>query len=130
MTGSDMEAKRFPSGVLVATLLVASGLLWAVMFFGTLPHLTRLADGTPPFDVRPWGYSYAEARAFLEAIGEQGRAYYASPELILDSFYPPLYALALWWLTMPGRIREAPSAAEGSLDVGRCADPGGDPGHD
>jgi hypothetical protein len=29
-----------------------------------------------------------------------------------DTFYPPLYAvsrgLALWWLTMPGRVREAP----------------------
>jgi hypothetical protein len=38
--------------------------------------------------------------------------YYASPELVIDTFYPPLYALsrglALWWLTMPGRVREAP----------------------
>ena len=112
MTGVGKGAKRFPSGFLVAALLVASGLLWAVMFFGTLAHLTRLADGLKPFDIRPWGYSYADARDFLEAIGEQGRAYYASPELILDGFYPPLYAvsrgLALWWLTMPGRVRKAP----------------------
>jgi hypothetical protein len=82
------------------------------MFFGPLAHLTRLADGMPPFDIQPLGYSYAEAHAILAAIGEQGRAYYASPELILDSFYPPLYAasrgLALWWLTMPGRIRKTP----------------------
>jgi hypothetical protein len=112
MTGSDTEAKQFPSGFLVAALLVASGLLWAVMFFGSLEHLTRLADGLPPFDIRPWGYSYAEARAFLAAIGELGRSYYANPELIIDTLYPPLYAvsrgLALWWLTMPGRIRKAP----------------------
>jgi hypothetical protein len=104
--------KQFSSGFLVAVLLVASGLLWAVMFFGPLAHLTRLAGGLTPFDIRLRGYSYAEARAFLEAIGEQGRAYYASPELVIDTFYPPLYAvsrgLALWWLTMPGRIREAP----------------------
>jgi len=104
--------KQSPSGLLVAGLLVLSGLLWAVMFFGPLAHLTRLAGGLTPFDIRPRGYSYDEARAFLEAIGEQGRAYYASPELILDTFYPPLYAvsrgLALWWLTMPGRLREAP----------------------
>jgi hypothetical protein len=90
---SDMWPKRSP-GVLVAVLLVASGLLWAVLFFGTLAHLTRLADGLTPFDIRPWGYTYAEARAFLEAIGEQGRAYYASPELILDTVYPPLYAVS------------------------------------
>jgi len=104
--------KQFPWGLLVAALLSASGLLWAVMFFGPLAHLTRLAGGMTPFDIRPSGYSYAEAQAFLEAIGEQGRKYYSSPELILDAFYPPLYAvsraLALWWLTMPGRIREAP----------------------
>jgi hypothetical protein len=103
---------RFPSGWLVAALLVASGVLWAVMFFGPLARLSQLAQGETPFDIRPRGYSYDEARLFLTAIGEQGRAYYASPELVLDLFYPPLYAisraLALWWLTMPGRVREAP----------------------
>ena len=56
--------------------------------------------------------SYAEARAFLEAIGQQGRRYYVSPQLVIDTVYPPLYAvsrgLALWWLTMPGRVREDP----------------------
>jgi hypothetical protein len=112
MTRSDILPRRFPSGFLVAALLVASGLMWAVMFFGPLVHLTQLADGLTPFDVRPGGYSYTDARAFLEALGAQGRAYYASPELILDTFYPPLYAvsrgLALWWLTMPGCVREAP----------------------
>jgi hypothetical protein len=108
----DTTLKRFPSGFLVAGLLVLSGLMWAVMFFGPLAHLARLADGLTPFDVRPRGYSYAEARALLEAIGEQGRRYYASPELVIDTFYPPLYALsrglALWWLTMPERVREGP----------------------
>ena len=58
------------------------------------------------------GYSYDEAYAFLNAIGERGRRYYANRELFLDMFYPPLYAisrgLALWWLTMPGRLRDAP----------------------
>jgi hypothetical protein len=104
--------KQFPSGFLVAVLLVASGLMWAVMFFGPLAHLTHLAGGLTPFDIRPKGYSYPEARAFLEAIGDQGRGYYAGPELVIDTFYPPLYAvsrgLALWWLTMPGRVRKAP----------------------
>ena len=79
---------------------------------GLWAHLARLAGGLTPFDIRPRGYSYAEAHAFLEAIGVQGRRYCANPELIIDTFYPPLYAvsrgLALWWLTMPGRVREAP----------------------
>jgi hypothetical protein len=109
---AQFDAKAVSSGFLVAVLLTASGLLWAVMFFGPLAHLSRQSGGMTPFDIRPWGYSYAEARAFLEAIGAQGRAYYASPELILDAFSPPLYAvsrgLALWWLTTPGRIGKAP----------------------
>jgi hypothetical protein len=107
---SEMNAARFPSGWLVALLLVASGALWAVMFFGPLAHLELLAGGVRPFDIRPTGYSYEEARSFLAAIGDEGRAYYANPELVFDTFYPPLYAVsrgfALWWLTMPGRLRE------------------------
>jgi hypothetical protein len=57
-------------------LVVASGLVWAVMFFGPIGHFSRLAGGASPFDIRPMGYSYDEAYAFLNAIGEQGRRYY------------------------------------------------------
>jgi hypothetical protein len=108
---------RFPPGRLVITLLVASVALWALLFFVTLPHLRLLAGGAEPFDVRPQGYSYEEARAFLTAIGAEGRAYYLNPELLLDTFYPLLFAvsraLALWWLTMPGRLR--PGATPGGI---------------
>jgi hypothetical protein len=104
------DATRFPSGWLVIAVLALSFVLWAVLFFVTLPHLQDLAGGAQPFDLRLKGYTYADARAFLTAIGERGRAYYLNPELVLDSFYPPLYAasraLPLWWLTMPGRVRE------------------------
>jgi hypothetical protein len=103
-----MQAARFPQGWLVIVLLVGNGAFWAVMYFGTLSHLQVLAGGTPPFDLRPLGYSYKQAHAFLASIGEQGRSYYLNPELVLDTVYPPFYALsravALWWLTMPGRL--------------------------
>jgi hypothetical protein len=100
---------RFPPGWLVIALLAASVALWAVLFFVTLPHLQFLAGGAAPFDARFAGYSFADARAFLAAIGAEGRAYYLNPELVLDTFFPFLYAasraLALWWLTMPERLR-------------------------
>ena len=103
-----VKAVRFPSGWLVAVLLAGNVALWAVMFFGTLAHLQALTGGAAPFDIRPLGYSYEEARSFLTAIGQQGRAYYLNRQLILDTVYPPFYAvsraLALWWLTMPGRL--------------------------
>jgi hypothetical protein len=63
----DAVFKQFPSGLLVCALLVASGLVWAVMFFGPLAHLSRLAGGASPFDIRPMGYSHDEAYAFLNA---------------------------------------------------------------
>jgi hypothetical protein len=105
---SDANAGRFPSGRLVILLLVLSAALWALLAFVTVPQLTLWTGGLPPFDVR-FGYSYDEARAFLEAAGDVGRSYYLFPELTLDTIFPPLYAaahaLAFWWLTMPGRLR-------------------------
>lgn len=107
---NDTTVSQFPSGRLVIGLLLASGALWAVLFFVTLPHLQHSAGGAAPFDLRWSGYRYEEAQAFLAAIGEHGRAYYLHPELILDTFFPPLYAvsrgLALWWLTIPGRSHD------------------------
>jgi hypothetical protein len=82
--------------------------LWAVLAFITVPQLQQLAGGLAPFDVRPRGYGYEDAQALFIALGEEGRAYYLSPELALDTIFPPAYAalgvLALWWLTMAGRV--------------------------
>ena len=106
---------RFPSGRLVLGLLAVSIALWAVMVFGTLAHLTAAAEGAQPFDLRPRGYSIGEARALLTMLGEAGRAYYADVQLALDTVYPATYALsralAIWWLTAPGRARAAPLPA-------------------
>ena len=107
---TNAKAARFPSGRLVVALLVLSVVLWAVLAFITVPQLQQLAGGLAPFDVRPRGYGYEDARALLIALGEKGRAYYLNPELVLDTIFPPLYAalgvLALWWLTMAGRVRD------------------------
>lgn len=100
---------RFFSGRLVLGLLGLSIALWAVMVFGTLAHLSAAAEGAQPFDLRPLGYSLGEARALLTMLGEAGRAYYADVQLALDTVYPATYALsralAILWLTMPGRLR-------------------------
>lgn len=105
---------RFPSGRLVLGLLAVSVVLWAVMVFGTLAHLSVAAEGAQPFDLRPGGYTIGEARALLTMLGDAGRAYYADVQLALDAIYPAIYALsralAMWWLTMPGRLRAAPLA--------------------
>lgn len=112
----DNGGTRYLSGWLVIALLVAAAILWAVLIFITVPHLQVLAGGADPFDVRWMGYSYEDAKKYLVALGPEGRAYYLNPELVLDTFFPPLYAassaLALWWLTMPGRV------IDGAMPVG------------
>lgn len=95
-------------------LLAVSIVLWAAMVFGTLAHLSAAAEGAQPFDLRPGGYSVGEARALLTMLGDAGRAYYADVQLALDTIYPATYAvsraLAIWWLSMPGRLCAAPLA--------------------
>jgi len=102
------SSTQFPSGWLVIVLLITTAVLWAVLILETVPHLQGLADGADPFDLRWRGYNDEAARAYLGALGPVGRAYYLVPELALDTFFPPLYAasraLALWWLTKPGRV--------------------------
>ncbi len=102
------------TGRWVLAIMLLSIALWAVMVFGTLAHLRRLAGGLDPFDVRPFGYSVGDARVLLDALGEAGRDFYARVQLRLDAIYPASYALArgmlLWWLTAQGRLRAAPIA--------------------
>jgi hypothetical protein len=117
---SDFSA-RFPSGRLVLVVLILSIALWSAMVFGTLAHLSGLAGGLTPFDMRPFGYTRADASEFLGAIGEQGIDFYKRVQLRLDLVYPALYALsralAIWWLTQPGRIagRSVPIVLRGAL---------------
>ena len=133
----DNGVTQFPSGWLVIALLGATAMLWAVLIFITVPHLHVLAGGADLFDARWMGYSYDDAKKYLVALGPEGRAYYLNPELVLDTFFPPLYAassaLALWWLTMPGRVIDgavptgwrialvAPAVAELIFDWGENA---------
>ena len=104
----SLMGSRFPSGRLVIVVLILSIALWAAMVLGTLARVQALAGGLTPFDLRPFGYDHADAVKLLTALGEQGRDFYARVQLRLDAVYPALYAisraLAIWWLTQPGRI--------------------------
>jgi hypothetical protein len=100
-----------PTGHVIIALTVSMG-LWGFMLFGPLAHLRHMAGGLEPFDLRPFGYTVEEARAFLFAISELGRDYYVNVQLQLDAIYPATYALSrgllLWWLTQPGRVADRP----------------------
>lgn len=106
------DRRSFPASGHVFVALVVSIALWAVMVYGTLAYLRRIAGGLQPFDLRPFGYNVEEARALLAALSQVGRDYYANVQLSLDNAYPFTFALSrsllLVWLTMPGRVADRP----------------------
>ena len=84
-----------------------------------------------PFDIRPWGYSYAEARAFLEAIGE-GRSRVlcqsrTNLRCVLSAALRSLSRVGVVVADDAGAHLEGGSAPEGALGANLCADPHGDP---
>ena len=104
------DPNRYPRSGHVFVGLVVSIALWAFMVFWTLAYLRRISGGLEPFDLRPFGYDLAKARALLFALSEFGRDYYLNIQLQLDTAYPFTYALSrvllLWWLSIPGRIAD------------------------
>ena len=82
----------------IGVIAVGSGLIGAsvylLMIYVTLAHIEAVS-GHIPFDMRPFGYGPTEAATLLEALGVEGRAYYLSRQIALDTFYPAMLALAL-----------------------------------
>lgn len=96
------------SGKLVLILFTAANAVYMVMLIYSIPKLMQYSDGLPLFDMSPFGYNYQDAIALLSALGEEGRSVYVSLQLVLDIFYPILFALCysalLQWLIGIGQL--------------------------
>lgn len=79
----------------ILALFAATVGLYLVMLLWSLPRISAEAGGLAPFDMRPGGYSFDEARTFLTALSEEGRRFYLDVQHRLDLFYPALLALSL-----------------------------------
>jgi len=96
----------------IGKIAVVSGLigasLYLLMINVTLAHIEAVS-GNVPFDMRPFGYGPTEAMMILEALGVEGRAYYLSHQIVLDTLYPAMLASTLiatfrWFaLRMPNK---------------------------
>lgn len=71
--------------------------VYAAMLGWSLPAVSAAASGLAPFDMRPGGYSFADAVTFLNALSEEGAAFYRNVQQRLDIAYPGLLALTLGW---------------------------------
>jgi len=82
----------------IGLIAVGSGLIGAsiylLMINVTLAHIEEVS-GHIAFDMRPLGYRPSEAATLLEALGIDGRAYYLSRQIPLDTLYPAILALAM-----------------------------------
>ncbi|WP_299921070.1 hypothetical protein [uncultured Pelagimonas sp.] len=80
------------------TIAVSSGVIAASLYLQmvtvTLAHIQAIS-GQVPFDMRPIGYGPKEATALLESLGVEGREYYLSRQITLDTLYPVMLALTL-----------------------------------
>ena len=85
-------AKHIGKVAVVSGLIGAS--IYLLMINVTLAHIETVS-GHVPFDMRPFGYSTIDAEMLLEALGEEGRKYYLSHQIVLDTLYPFMLSLTL-----------------------------------
>ena len=76
-------------------LFALAGALYLAIVLWSLPRVMAEAGGAMPFDLRPAGYDLAEARGFLMALSDAGRAFYLGTQHWLDTAYPPLLAVSI-----------------------------------
>ncbi len=69
-------------------------MIYLLMINVTLAHIEAVS-GQIPFDMRPFGYGQLEAGKLLDGLGENGRWYYLTRQIPLDTAYPALLALTL-----------------------------------
>ncbi|MFC2969266.1 hypothetical protein [Acidimangrovimonas pyrenivorans] len=86
-----------------AAFFAATAALYGAMVGWSLPRIAAAAGGRMPFDMRPAGYTYDDARALLAALDGVTTEFYLDVQQRLDLFYPGMLALALgialWHLT-------------------------------
>lgn len=88
--------------------------LFIALAAGVLPRaearLLAYSGGRGPLDLRVTGYGPEEALATVEALGSEGRAFYATVELTADVVYPAVYTAFLVLLLGWALRRAAPAA--------------------
>lgn len=60
----------------------------------TLDHIEAIS-GQVPFDMRHFGYGLHEATQLLNGLEEDGRRYYLTRQIPIDTIYPALLGLTL-----------------------------------
>jgi hypothetical protein len=78
-------------------LVALTVVVYALMLAWSLPIIAAAAGGLSPFDVRPGGYTFTDATAFLAALTPDGARFYAEIQQRLDIVYPALISATLFF---------------------------------
>jgi hypothetical protein len=96
-----------PFATVFWVIFALTATVYATMLGSALPRISAEAGGGQPFDMRPLGYSFEEARDFLSHLSAEGKDFYLNIQQRLDTAYPALYTatlgLAIYRLT-PERL--------------------------
>lgn len=86
------ESRRY--GMAAIAFGLAGAAIYGLMTTLTLAHIEALS-GQVAFDMRPFGYNPQQAVQLLDGLGEEGRIYYLTRQIPLDTVYPALLAMTL-----------------------------------
>jgi hypothetical protein len=78
-------------------LFAATLCVYIVIVAWSIPMIAAEAGGLTPFDMRPGGYSFDQAKAFLTALSPRGVEIYLGPQQRLDLAYPALLSATLFF---------------------------------
>lgn len=82
----------------IGEIAIFSGVIGASIYLMmvnvTLAHI-QATSGHVPFDLRPFGYSPTDTATILGALGVDGRKYYLTHQILLDTLYPAMLTLTL-----------------------------------
>lgn len=90
---TDRNLSKHAGKVALGAGLIGAS-IYLLMVNVTLAHIEAVS-GHVPFDMLPLGYGPVEAATLLEALGAEGRAYYLSHQIVLDTLYPFMLAVTL-----------------------------------
>lgn len=93
----------------VTAITLLALIIMLVMQVITLPAIAAMSGGEGVIDMRALGYSGDDIRRLLAALTPEGRDYYLSRQLLLDSVLPMAIAVALagWTIILTRRLRIA-----------------------
>ncbi len=77
-------------------LVLTTVFVCGVMIFWASARLDEMSTGDGvPFDLRMFGYSHAEAQEYIASLTPGGAEFYLETAMLLDTFFPVMFALAL-----------------------------------